>query len=200
MINEQILLGQYDDYHNINEKTRNSCTETFFVSKIYINSDQWKNVPFYVMAGKKMDIDESRITIVFKKNLNSLLSNNNFQNLITFNIKPCQGININFLAKIPGNKLCVKPINLSFNYSDISNEINIDDYESVILECLLGDNTIFIEKQFIDTSWQILDPLLSRLQACSIKEKRKMLHIYRSGTEGPKELYNFIKKDNKCWF
>ncbi len=194
-LKEQIILGQYDGYRQYKKGLEKSCTETFFATRLFINNKRWNNVPVYIIAGKKMDCDESSIKVIFKRKINFLLKDEqNFnKNAITFKIKPQQGITLDFLGKVPGAKLCTQSFKMDFNYKSLFGEDMIDDYESVILECLYGDHTIFWDKKGVEYSWRILEPLLNKLKKCSLEEKDKMIKFYRPGSYGPEELKYFIK-------
>ncbi|MCX8093200.1 MAG: glucose-6-phosphate dehydrogenase [Candidatus Goldbacteria bacterium] len=196
VINKNILLGQYNGYRQRSKEFEKSCIETFFFTRLFINNRNWKNVPFYILAGKKMDVDETSITVVFKREKKCLLcegDNLNNKNAITFKIKPSQGVSIRFVGKVPGAKLCTGSFNMEFNYKDVFGNEMIEDYESVILECLYGDHTIFWDKEGVEYSWKILQPLLEKLNNCPLEEKNKTLKIYEPGSEGPIEIINFIK-------
>lgn len=201
-LKEQIILGQYKGYRRQKTPTENSCTETLFTTKLFIDNKVWENVPIYVMAGKKMDRDESKITVVFRKNYGCLFCDENdreYNNTITFKIKPEQGVGLKFVAKVPGAKLCVNPFYMNFSYRDTFGEDVADDYESVILECIYGDHTIFWDKEAVELSWAVLDPLIGRLKMCSTEEKNNLINLYEPGSEGPSQINDFINKDGKEW-
>lgn len=200
-LDKQILLGQYKGYRQYKEWLEKSCTETFFLTKLVINNKNWFNVPVYIMAGKKLDCNESSITVVFKRKKDCILcSTDDYmnKNVITFKIKPEQGVSIKFLGKVPGARLCTQALKMDFNYKDLAGSDIIEDYESVILECLYGDHTIFWDKEGVEYSWKILEPLLNSLKKCSIEEKNQMLKFYEPGSEGPVAMKDFIKEQG--WF
>ncbi len=197
-----IILGQYEGYRQEKNVSPDSCTETFFATKVFIDNNRWRGVPFYILAGKKLDEDESKITIVFKKNKKCIFCMQEHEtnnNALIFKIKPKQGVSLKFLAKAPGGKMCISPFFMDFNYQDLFKNEIAEDYESIILECINGDSIIFWDKDCVEVAWAILSPLINKLQNCTIEEKDSHLHIYSPKSKGPKEFYEFFKNEKINW-
>jgi glucose-6-phosphate 1-dehydrogenase len=211
-LNKQILRAQYTKGSIGMEKAAayteepgvqgKSCTETFFAAKLFVNNKRWKGIPFYVRSGKRMAAKESKITIVFKTLKDCLFCKMGVAhapNTLTFFIQPEQGIKLKFTAKVPGSKLCLSPFDMDFNYKHKFGSDMSDDYETVILDCLMGDQTLFWRKDGIESSWRLLTPVLKKWESCSLDEKNRMMHFYAAGTNGPKEADEFIQKDGREW-
>ncbi len=211
-IYENILRGQYKEgfigarkvpaYTSEPGVGEKSCTETFFAVKLSVDNKKWKGVPFYVRSGKRMSKKYSAITVVFKPVKDHIFSDAGTDpqpNALTFYLQPQQGVSIKFMAKVPGSKMCLSPLDMDFNYKDKFGSDIADDYGTIILDCMLGDQTLFWRKDGVEASWKLLTPVLHKWESCSLNEKNRMLHFYAAGTNGPKESDEFIRKDGREW-
>ncbi|MFP4466566.1 MAG: glucose-6-phosphate dehydrogenase [Candidatus Goldiibacteriota bacterium] len=181
-----------------------SCTETFFALKFFVENKRWKGVPFYVRAGKAMDEKTTRITIVFKKALPCPVCAGDGEetsepNALIFSIHPQQGVFIDFAAKIPGSKNCMAPVEMKFNYKDIFGSQMNEDYATLILDCMTGDQTLYWRRDGMEISWNLVTPVLEKWESCTYDKKAGMMSIYPAGSSGPPEADEFIKKDGRNW-
>jgi glucose-6-phosphate 1-dehydrogenase len=180
----------------------NSCVETFFAAKLFIDNERWKGVPFYIRAGKRLNRSATSIHVIFKDVPGSLFTAGGAvqaKNMLSFEIYPEQGVTLKFNAKVPGSKMCIGPLDMEFNYNKIFGAYTGGDYENIILDCMLGDQTLFWRKDAVEESWKILTPVLRRWESCSINEKSKMMFFYEAGSRGPAEADEFIKRDGRAW-
>ncbi len=206
-LGETIIRGQYSSgtapgYRQEKGVSEKSCTETFFASKFQIKNNRWNGVPFYLRSGKRMAEKFSRITVVFKDVEKCIFCEqgiNHAPNSLTFSIFPGQGLSIKFTAKVPGAKMCLSPLDMEFSYDRAFGGVDIDDYSTVILDCMIGDRTIFWRRDCIEEAWSILTPALLSWEKCPLEEKNSQLHFYPAGAMGPKEADEFIKKDGRQW-
>jgi glucose-6-phosphate 1-dehydrogenase len=206
-ISGSIIRGQYSDgisqgYRKESGVSEKSCTETFFASKFFVKNKRWKGVPFYLRSGKRMGAKFSRITVVFKGVEKCIFCVNGIDhtpNTLTFSIFPGQGLSIKFTAKVPGAKMCLAPLDMDFSYDRAFGSVDVDDYSTVILDCIIGDRTIFWRKDCIEQAWDILTPALLSWEKCPLEEKNSMLHFYPAGSMGPKEAEELIQKDGRQW-
>ncbi|HDQ26674.1 MAG TPA: glucose-6-phosphate dehydrogenase [bacterium] len=206
-----IIRGQYREgtidgvnargYRDEEGVNKGSCTETFFAAKFFIDNERWKDTPFYLKAGKALAKKEAKITVVFKEGKECLFCGNGMKhraNVLTFAISPEQGVSLRFIAKVPGSKMCLSPLDMRFNYSDYYGTEAAEDYETIILDCMRGDQTLFWRKDDIEESWKILTPVLKKWETCAADEKEKMTFFYSAGKE-PAAAEEFIKKDGREW-
>ncbi len=207
-LGETMIRGQYTaglnmpGYRQEKGVSEKSCTETYFAAKFFVDNKRWKNVPFYLRSGKRLNAKESKITIVFKSVQNCLFckkGDEHLPNTLTFSMFPEQGVSIKFIAKVPGAKMCLAPLDMNFSYDKVFGSVDVDDYGTIILDCMTGDQTSFWRKDSIEEAWAILTPALQSWEKCSLKEKSKMMFFYETGTEGPKEAREFIGKDGRTW-
>lgn len=179
-----------------------SCVETFFAAKLFVDNETWKSVPFYIKAGKRLDRTAVSIHVIFRDEPGCLLCKEGIghkANMLTFEIQPDQGVNLRFNARVPGSKMRVKPLDMEFNYGKIFGPAAGGDYENIILDCMTGDQTLFWRKDAIEESWKLLTPVLDRWESCSFDEKSRAMFYYLAGSRGPKEADEFIRRDGREW-
>jgi glucose-6-phosphate 1-dehydrogenase len=208
-LDDSIIRGQYmsgginmPGYREEPGVYKNSCVETFFAAKLFVDNKRWKGVPFYLRAGKRLAAKATKITVLFKNRPDCLFCKLGIEhqpNSLTFSIQPEQGVALKFMAKVPGAKLCLSPLDMDFNYRDLFGADSGGDYETIILDCMLGDQTLFWRKDGIEEAWRLLTPVLEKWDVCPVSEKNSMLHFYKAGTWGPEEADAFIKRDKREW-
>ncbi|XAJ79872.1 glucose-6-phosphate dehydrogenase [Buchnera aphidicola (Greenidea ficicola)] len=209
-IKKKIVLGQYtkgyidrklvNSYLKENNLNETSKTETFVCIKVNIENWKWKGVPFYLRTGKRLPIKYSEIVIFFKKIPINLFKNScNVipQNKLIIRLQPNEGIDIKINNKIPGltSKFNLKEILLTSNYSEEFKKIDIPDaYERLLLDSMIGKQTLFVRRDEIEASWKWIDKIIK-----SLKKKNQKIKIYPAGTWGPKESIDLIQRDGRNW-
>lgn len=212
-IEEAFVLGQYDfgtvngkevvSYRSEENVPPNSFVETYFATKLFIDNWRWEGVPFYLRCGKRLKEKQSKISIVFKTAPKSVFSelgiSDKLYNVITFNIYPEQGVSLRFQAKLPESKTCLGSLNMNFNYQSEFGEELTADYDSLMLDCMLGNQSLFWREDQVEISWKLLTPVLEKFENSENEIKRELVHQYTSGGWGPKTADDFINKDGKHW-
>jgi len=154
--------GQYIGYTSEENVPKDSQSETYFRVKAFVKSSAWKDVPFYLESGKAMHESKTKIDAYFKKNKGS-----EEQNILTFRIQPDEGIKIKFFVKTPGHEFKVEPKTLRFRYSDVPAanwQIIPNDYERLIHDAFVGDQTLFASTEEIMASWKFIEAVLKSWQ------------------------------------
>ncbi len=141
----ELLRAQYDGYLEENGVKVQSQTETYFKIELISKNKQWKNTKFILESGKAFKHSEAKIQVYFRP-INKKLP----QNVITFFIQPKQGIELTFGEK---------KLSLSF---ENENKKNLDAYEKILLDCVLGDQTIFASTDEVEFAWSIIMTILSK--------------------------------------
>ncbi len=174
-----------------------SMTETFVAARLAINNWRWNGVPFYLRAGKRLPRRVSEIAITFKKIPHSiflpLLPEDLKQNVLLLNVQPEEGFSLHIQAKKPGPKLCMGNLVMDFLYKDIIKGEPPEAYERLLLDCMLGDSTLFIRNDTIEISWALLTPVLDAWENSKDLDKAGQLYKYDAGSWGPKEASNLIQ-------
>ncbi|MGA2142423.1 MAG: glucose-6-phosphate dehydrogenase, partial [Brevinematales bacterium] len=201
-ISDAIIRGQYRGYRDEPGVDKNSCVETYFAAKMFINNSRWRGMPFYIKAGKMLDKKATQIHVVFKEMKDCLfckLGIDHEPNVLTFGIQPEQELKLKFMAKVPGARLCLSPLSMDFNYRELFGSDIWGDYETVILDCMLGDRTLFWRKDGLEASWKLLTPVLEEWEGCRASSRKERLLFYEPGSRGPQEAEGFIGKDGRTW-
>lgn len=196
-----VIRGQYEGYREEPGVNPESKTETFAAMKLYIDNSRWKGVPFYLRSGKKMAKKQSSISIHFKPISKSVFypvrAEDLAPNVLTMNVQPEEGISLSIQAKQPGPKLCIGSLNMDFKYASIlePGETIPDSYERLLLDCMLGDQTLFIRSDTILKAWELLTPILT----CWSQDKTIPLYHYPQSSHGPAEANILLREKKAVW-
>lgn len=176
-----------------------SATETYLAMKLFIDNWRWAGVPFYVRSGKRLPKRVTEIAIQFKMPPLLLFSDKMGQqiepNTLALNIQPDEGISLKFGSKVPGSGEKIMPVIMDFKYGESFNVPAPDAYERLLLDCMLGDSTLFTRSDEVETAWAILDPVLQKWE----RGTGSFIELYRAGTWGPKQADDFIRADGREW-
>ena len=141
-----------------------SGTETFVAGRMFIDNWRWKGVPFYLRTGKRMAKRVTEIAITFKEVPHSMFASVGLDempaNVLVLKIQPNEGIRLSFQAKRPGSKACMSTLTLNFNYSEVFATEIPEAYQRLLLDCMVGDQTLFNRQDDVEVSWELLGPLL----------------------------------------
>jgi glucose-6-phosphate 1-dehydrogenase len=196
-----VVRGQYEGYGSEKDVDTRSMTETFTALKLYVNTSRFKDVPFYIRAGKMMPKNSVYISIVFIQTCHILFKEYGcpeIGNVLTIKIQPDEGITLRVIAKEPGDKLALGTVNMKFKYEEEFGEKIKDAYEKILLDILSGDQMLFNRTDELQSSWRFITQILNGWELQNAKSSWKMPR-YRKGTWGPKEAVDLIEKDNRKW-
>ncbi len=190
-------VAAYSDEEGIR---KDSLTETFVAAKFLIDNKRWQGVPFYCRSGKRLSRKITEIAIQFKHVPKflfepSIKREDVAANVLSFRIQPHEGISISFQAKQPGPKFCMNSLTLDFNYKEAFGVEPPEAYERLLLDCMLGDQTLFTRQDDVELSWTFLAPILDQWA----KEVPKNFPSYQAGSWGPAEADQLIQKDSRAW-
>jgi glucose-6-phosphate 1-dehydrogenase len=205
-LDEIIVIGQYDrgtsngeilkSYREEAGVSPDSQIPTYAALKIGIENWRWNGVPFYLRSGKRLSSRKTEITIHFKPVPHMMFTQSMGghidPNTLILRIQPDEGISLEFQAKNPGARFCLNPVNLDFSYP---RNVALDAYERVLLDCMEGDQMLFIREDVVDLTWSLLTPLIEKLEF----EKFVALPNYEAGTEGPEAATQLIGRDGRRW-
>lgn len=179
---------------------KNSVRETFAALKLYIDNWRWQGIPFYLRTGKRMNTTISVITIQFKpvphQSFPSEARGNWQPNKLVLNIQPHMGIRLQFQAKRPGLKMLLYPVDMQFNYDESYTSGTPEAYETLLLDIMEGDSTLFMRSDQVEAAWKALMPVINSWDANPPVD----FPNYESGLQGPEDAEALIAKDGHSWF
>jgi glucose-6-phosphate 1-dehydrogenase len=175
-----------------------SHTETYAAVKFMIDNWRWAGVPFYLRSGKRLPHRVTEISIHFKQ-APLLLFRRAQQgqpqpNVLNIRIQPNEGIDLCFGVKVPGSGMVVRQVDMKFDYDEEFKTSGPEAYERLLLDCMLGDITLFSRDDWMDLSWQLIDPILK-----AWAQDTEPLPQYVAGTWGPREADDLLARDGRKW-
>jgi len=178
----------------------NSTTETFASVRLEIENWRWAGVPIYLRAGKRLEKRVTEVTVVFKQPPLHLFKTNGTEdkiepNILKMRIQPDEGITLRFGAKVPGPTTNVKPVNMEFSYADAFGKSSANGYERLLLDAMLGDATLFADREGVEATWALFTPIL---EAWAAKPATDFPN-YPAGSEGPKCADELLERDGRAW-
>lgn len=188
-----------EGYREENGVAKESNTETFAAIKFFIDNWRWQGVPFYVRTGKRMSESISIITIQFRPvphhSFPSAAAENWQPNRLILHIQPQMGIRLIFQAKRPGLKMQLNPVDMLFDYHETYTTGTPEAYETLLLDVMRGDATLFMRADQVEAAWDVLMPILEKWEA------NPSVHFpnYAAGSRGPEEAEALIAKDGHTW-
>ena len=170
-----------------------SSTETFAAMRIMIDNWRWEGVPFYLRTGKRMPKDVWEIAIQTKRPpLGQFYGS---ANTLVFNIVPEEGISLSFQARIPGGRMKLGNVDMSFRYTDYFKKIQATGYERLVYSAMRGNSLLFRRSDMVETSWKIVQPI----QDVWASERPESFPNYAAGSWGPDEADHLLKRDGREW-
>lgn len=177
----------------------NSITETMLAVRLCVDNWRWAGVPFYLRSGKRMPNRMTQIVIRFRQAPLSMFNWLNLAsevpNTLVLNIQPNEGIQLEFGAKAPGPVRDVVPVNMDFDYDEAFGTHPPDAYQRLLLDCILGDATLFTRQDEVRGQWAFTTDILNGWQENPVSN----LPVYEAGTWGPPGLDEFIRKSGYSW-
>jgi glucose-6-phosphate 1-dehydrogenase len=175
-----------------------SVTETFVAAKVYIENWRWADTPFYVRAGKRLPRRESTIAIQFTRPphppFEETASEALQPNVLVVHVQPDEGVSLAIGAKVPGQGLTLRTVSMDFLYGGSFRSDVPEAYERLILDCLLGDATLFTRADEVDEQWALTDAIQS-----AWGRERPAFPNYAAGTWGPPSADALIERDGRRW-
>jgi glucose-6-phosphate 1-dehydrogenase len=186
-------------YKDENGVPPDSITETFLAARLLIDNWRWAGVPFYIRSGKRLPARLTEVAITFKQAPLSMFNWRNLAgaapNVLILNLQPNEGITLTFGAKIPGQSNEISPVKMDFNYEETFGIEPPEAYERLLLDCMIGDATLFTRSDEVQAQWAFTTRILEAWQTYSVRH----LPVYEAGTWGPPGSDEFINKDNRSW-
>jgi glucose-6-phosphate 1-dehydrogenase len=200
---DAVILGQYgggtidsapaSGYKDIEGVAAGSRVETFAALRLEIANWRWQGVPFYLRTGKRLPKRTTQIIITFHHPPVSLFhpfrSSGVHSNVLRITLQPNEGFDLSFEVKAPGEPIAVQTQGLDFRYEEAFAPLP-DAYETLLLDVMTGDQTLFVRSDEVEGSWNLFAPLL---------DHNLPLYNYEAGSWGPEEADALPNREGRRW-
>ena len=178
-----------------------SQTDTYAAVTFFIDNWRWAGIPFYIRTGKRLPKRVTDIAIQFQAPPLPLFKQQTKTgllpprpNLLILRIQPEEGISLRFLSKSPGSGMRVRPVSMDFNYGSSFGERSPTAYETLLVDAMVGDATLYTRQDMVEASWQIVQPILDEWA-----HKKFEFPNYPAGSWGPKASDDMLARQGHTW-
>jgi glucose-6-phosphate 1-dehydrogenase len=176
----------------LEELGTDSVVETYAALKLFVDNPRWKGVPFYVRTAKRLHEGSTAVSIRFKK-APLQLSGGQDQNWLMLGIQPRESIKLEIQSKIPGLDVATRTISMDAPQRQDGDE-TIDAYESLLLNLIEGDQSLYLHINEVEASWRLLDPVI---EAWAMD--KSPVHTYPAGSRDPNESRVIFENEDQFW-
>jgi glucose-6-phosphate 1-dehydrogenase len=180
----EVVLGQFAGYRDVPGIDPHSDRDTFVAARLWIDTDRWRGVPFYLRTGKRLAASAQRVSLIMRDPqgpLNGQLPHD--ANVLCFSLAGDGEIDLSLVTKKPGPALNPDVAHATISLASLPDANPLPPYVRLIHDVLLGDRSLFTRPDGLAAVWNVADPLLSRPpQVCS----------YAPGSWGPAEAADLI--------
>jgi glucose-6-phosphate 1-dehydrogenase len=196
----QYTAGKIDDteipdYRKTPDVRADSTTETYVALKLTIDSWRLAGVPFYLRTGKALRMKRTEVAIKFREAPLAMFKCTPVQqlaeNYLVIGIEPIEGIMLQFNTKVPGPPIRIGGVQMKFHYKDYFKAEPATGYETLIYDCMLGDNMLFQRADSVEAGWRAVQPFLDAWKNAAAKG----LEFYAAGSEGPLGAFELRRGD-----
>jgi len=175
-----------------------SMTETFVAAKLYVDNWRWADTPFYVRMGKRLARRETTIAIQFKSAPHPPFEESATEglrpNVLAVHVQPDEGVSLAIGAKVPGAGMSIRNVHMNFLYGGAFRTGLPEAYERLLLDAMLGDQTLFTRTDEVEEQWSLVDAIVA-----AWRRDRPAFPNYAAGTWGPASANELIERDGRAW-
>jgi glucose-6-phosphate 1-dehydrogenase len=182
-----------------------SNTPTFAGVRLFVDNWRWNGVPFFLRSGKRLHKRTSEIAVQFRRPPHLMFGGAAMEgmqpNTLVMRVQPNEGMSLSFEAKVPGaataltSHIEVASVQMDFAYSDAFGETTAPAYETLLLDVMIGEATLFTRSDEVEGQWRIVDPLIRYWEA----NPPKQIETYPAGSNGPDSAAELIGRDGAAW-
>ena len=177
----------------------NARTDTYAAVTVMIENWRWAGVPFYIRSGKRLPKRVTDIAIRFNAVPHSLFATETEDtarpNLLILRIQPEEGISLRFSSKQPGGGMKLRPVSMDFNYGSSFGMRTPAAYETLLVDAMIGDSTLYTRQDMVEASWAVVQPIIDAWS----EPKELPFPNYAAGTWGPKEADDMLAARGHAW-
>jgi glucose-6-phosphate 1-dehydrogenase len=209
-VRAQYAAGTFDGkrvpgYRSEDGVSPNSNTPTFAAVRFWVDNWRWMGVPFFLRSGKRMAKRVSEVAVQFRNPPVLMFRNETRRqiapNVLALRIQPNEGVSLSFEVKLPGaayqlsRSIEVAPVSMDFSYKDAFGEHNPPAYETLLLDVMIGDATLFTRSDEVEAAWKMVDPIIEHWDAMSSEGMRE----YPAGSWGPRDAEGLLEQHGARW-
>ncbi len=188
-----------DGYRQEEKVAQDSSTETFAALKLSVDNWRWEGVPFYLLTGKRLAAKVTEISIIFRpaphQSFPTTAVENWQPNRLVIRIQPEEGITMRIQAKQPGTRMILGPVDMKFNYRETFRTSSPEAYETLLLDIMRGDATLFMRADQVEAAWTVITPILEAWQNVPAAD----FPNYAPGSWGPESAGFLVTRDGSHW-
>ncbi|MGH9941777.1 MAG: glucose-6-phosphate dehydrogenase [Pyrinomonadaceae bacterium] len=206
---ERTVHGQYGEgtidgqtvpaYHAEPNVNPASTTETYAAVEFRIDNWRWADVPFYLRTGKRLSRKVTEIAIHLKRTPQALFAcvprEECEANVIVLRIQPDEGVAVTFGAKQPGTEMVMGMVKMDFRYSSGFGVRPAAAYETLLLDAMQGDATLYTRRDETEAEWRLITPIL---EAWSQQPPPRFPN-YAAGSDGPAAADELLARHGHHW-
>ncbi len=185
---EDVVLGQYEGYREVDGVADDSQVDTFVAARVWIDNWRWDGVPFYLRTGKEMAEKRQTVTLSFRPPPSGMFravsgGRRIPSDRLRLELSGDEGATLRFNAKEPGPAIAIGRASMRFRYAESFGSEQIEAYERLIHDALLGDRTLYTRADGIGRTWELVEPIVDDPPA---------VHPYARGSWGPEAADDLV--------
>jgi len=185
-------------YRREPQVARDSEVETYVALKLSIDNWRWAGVPFYIRTGKALGVRSTQVVVRFKQAPFALFRDSPASQLtpndLMLQLQPHEGLTLSFDAKAPGPEMRLAPVQMDFRFAEAFKGGLGIGYETLLYDCMQGDQTLFQRADNIEFGWRAVQPFLD-----AWKDNDAKVEGYKAGSEGPRGADALLARDGRQW-
>jgi glucose-6-phosphate 1-dehydrogenase len=196
-VNGALVKGYIEEENVVPEST----TPTYAAIRLHIDNWRWKGVPFYLRSGKRLKRRVSEVVVQFREPPHLMFGYHTREalrpNTLVMRVQPNEGVSLNFEVKVPGaavaltSEVEVAAVDMDFTYNEVFGELAAPAYETLLLDVMIGEATLFTRSDEVEAAWRLIDPLIQHWE----QNPPEQMPTYAAGTWGPREADELIAPD-----
>jgi glucose-6-phosphate 1-dehydrogenase len=198
-VSQYAVAGQYNGFREEPGVDPGATTDTFAAVTFYVDNWRWAGVPFFVRTGKKLAKRYTDIAIQFNSAPLTLFASGDGDlskrpNLLILRIQPEEGISLRFFSKQPGSGMNLRPVSMDFKYGTSFGGRSPSAYETLLVDAMVGDATLYTRQDMVEASWKVVEPILE-----DWKSRKPNFPNYEAGSWGPAEADAMLARTGHRW-